>query len=128
MTRGTVSHRRHRFPTETISHAVWLYHVFSLSLRDGFATELVDHQAKLQEKIGEALKKLEVDLARQKKNDDNIESLERVHPVRRMELHTLHRCNYGGQLSHKAQRLSRYGIPITERERRRLLLFREACY
>jgi putative transposase len=25
---------RHRFPVEIISHAVWLYHVFSLSLRD----------------------------------------------------------------------------------------------
>jgi putative transposase len=23
-----------RFPTEIISHAIWLYHVFSLSLRD----------------------------------------------------------------------------------------------
>jgi putative transposase len=29
------NHRyRHRFPAELISHAVWLYHVFSLSLRD----------------------------------------------------------------------------------------------
>jgi putative transposase len=27
-------YRRHRFPAEIISHAVWLYHVFSLSLRD----------------------------------------------------------------------------------------------
>src|SRR6516225_7268124 len=25
---------RHRFPAEVISHTVWLYHVFSLSLRD----------------------------------------------------------------------------------------------
>jgi hypothetical protein len=25
---------RHRFPAELISHAVWLYHVFSLSFRD----------------------------------------------------------------------------------------------
>jgi transposase-like protein len=25
---------RHRFPVELISHAVWLYHVFSLSFRD----------------------------------------------------------------------------------------------
>jgi putative transposase len=25
---------RHRFPAEIITHAVWLYHVFSLSLRD----------------------------------------------------------------------------------------------
>jgi putative transposase len=24
----------YRFPSEIISHAVWLYHVFSLSLRD----------------------------------------------------------------------------------------------
>jgi putative transposase len=28
------SYPRHRFPVEIISHAVWLYHVFSLSLRD----------------------------------------------------------------------------------------------
>lgn len=27
-------HRGHRFPAEIIAHAVWLYHVFSLSLRD----------------------------------------------------------------------------------------------
>ena len=27
-------HYRHRLPAEIISHAVWLYHVFSLSLRD----------------------------------------------------------------------------------------------
>ena len=27
-------HYRHRFPAEIISHAVWLYHVFSLSLGD----------------------------------------------------------------------------------------------
>ena len=27
-------HYRHGFPAEIISHAVWLYHVFSLSLRD----------------------------------------------------------------------------------------------
>ena len=27
-------HYRHRFPAEMISHAVWLYPVFSLSLRD----------------------------------------------------------------------------------------------
>lgn len=27
-------HYRHRFPAEIISHAIWLYHVFSLSLRD----------------------------------------------------------------------------------------------
>jgi putative transposase len=25
---------RHRFPAGIISHAVWLYHVFSLSFRD----------------------------------------------------------------------------------------------
>src|SRR5689334_21067811 len=28
------SHRGYRFPAEIIAHAVWLYHVFSLSLRD----------------------------------------------------------------------------------------------
>jgi putative transposase len=28
------SYPRHRFPAEIISHAVWLHHVFSLSLRD----------------------------------------------------------------------------------------------
>jgi putative transposase len=27
-------HYRHRFPAELISHAVWLYHLFSLSFRD----------------------------------------------------------------------------------------------
>src|ERR1700745_2481854 len=34
MTPEPSSYRRHRFPAEIISHAVWLYHVFSLSLRD----------------------------------------------------------------------------------------------
>jgi putative transposase len=34
MTPEPRSYHRHRFPTEIISHAVWLYHVFSLSLRD----------------------------------------------------------------------------------------------
>jgi putative transposase len=34
MTPATQSYPRHRFPAEIISHAVWLYHVFSLSLRD----------------------------------------------------------------------------------------------
>jgi putative transposase len=28
------THHRHRSPAEIISHAVWLYHVFSLGLRD----------------------------------------------------------------------------------------------
>ena len=28
------SYRRHRFPPEIISHAVWLYHRFCLSFRD----------------------------------------------------------------------------------------------
>ena len=27
-------HHRHRFPADLISHAVWLYHLFSLSFRD----------------------------------------------------------------------------------------------
>jgi hypothetical protein len=31
---GPSSYHRHRFPAEIINHAVWLYHVFSLSLRD----------------------------------------------------------------------------------------------
>jgi putative transposase len=34
MTPAPDPHYRHRFPAEIISHAVWLYHVFSLSLRD----------------------------------------------------------------------------------------------
>jgi putative transposase len=34
MTHETATYPRHRFPAESISHAVWLYHVFSLSLRD----------------------------------------------------------------------------------------------
>ena len=29
-----VSYRRHRYPSEIISHAVWLYHRFALSFRD----------------------------------------------------------------------------------------------
>ena len=34
MTPPADPHYRRRFPAEIISHAVWLYHVFSLSLRD----------------------------------------------------------------------------------------------
>jgi putative transposase len=34
MTQEPTTYPRHRFPAEIISHAVWLYHVFSLSLRD----------------------------------------------------------------------------------------------
>ncbi|WP_158933316.1 IS6 family transposase [Acidisphaera sp. S103] len=34
MTSSSDPHYRHRFPAEIIYHAVWLYHVFSLSLRD----------------------------------------------------------------------------------------------
>ncbi len=34
MTSPPDPHYRHRFPAEIISHAVWLYHVFSLSLRE----------------------------------------------------------------------------------------------
>src|SRR3712207_1375264 len=34
MTPRPATHPGHRFPAEIISHAVWLYHVFSLSLRD----------------------------------------------------------------------------------------------
>jgi putative transposase len=34
MTPQPATCHRHRFPAEIISHAVWLYHVFSLSLRD----------------------------------------------------------------------------------------------
>jgi hypothetical protein len=47
-------------------------------VRHRFATELADHQAALQQQMGEALKRLEADLARQKKDDDNIETLERA--------------------------------------------------
>ncbi len=34
MESDTPSYHRHRFPPEIISHAVWLYHRFGLSLRD----------------------------------------------------------------------------------------------
>ena len=34
MTPPPYPHYRHRFSAEIISYAVWLYHVFSLSLRD----------------------------------------------------------------------------------------------
>ena len=30
----SLSYKRHRFPAEIISHCVWLYHRFGLSLRD----------------------------------------------------------------------------------------------
>ena len=30
----TLSNQRHRFPSEIISHAVWLYHRFCLSFRE----------------------------------------------------------------------------------------------
>jgi putative transposase len=33
MSKSPDPHYRHRFPAELISHAVWLYHVFSLSFR-----------------------------------------------------------------------------------------------
>ena len=34
MTCRPVAYRRHRFPPEIISHAVWLYYRFCLSVRD----------------------------------------------------------------------------------------------
>jgi putative transposase len=34
MTPDPTSYPGHRFPAEVIGHAVWLYHVFGLSLRD----------------------------------------------------------------------------------------------
>ena len=34
MTKMSDAYRRCRFPAEIIAHAVWLYHCFSLSLRD----------------------------------------------------------------------------------------------
>src|ERR1700751_1469309 len=34
MTSQPASYPRHRFPAEIINHAVWLYHLFSVSLRD----------------------------------------------------------------------------------------------
>jgi putative transposase len=34
MTSEPTTYYRHRFPSEIIGYAVWLYHVFSLSLRD----------------------------------------------------------------------------------------------
>ena len=34
MTLTPITYPGYRFPAEIISHAVWLYHVFSLSLRD----------------------------------------------------------------------------------------------
>jgi putative transposase len=34
MKKPTPSYQRHRFPSEIISHAVWLYHRFCLSLRE----------------------------------------------------------------------------------------------
>lgn len=34
MSNAAGRYRRHRFPVEIISHAVWLYHRFCLSFRD----------------------------------------------------------------------------------------------
>jgi putative transposase len=34
MTLGPPTYPDYRFPPEIISYAIWLYHVFSLSLRD----------------------------------------------------------------------------------------------
>jgi putative transposase len=34
MTPDPASYPGYRFPAEITSHAIWLYHVFSLSLRD----------------------------------------------------------------------------------------------
>jgi putative transposase len=34
MTFGSATYPGYRFPAEIISHAVWLYHTFGLSLRD----------------------------------------------------------------------------------------------
>ena len=34
MKKRMLSYRGHRFPTDIISHAVWLYHRFCLSFRD----------------------------------------------------------------------------------------------
>ena len=34
MKSSTLKYRGYRFPSEIISHAVWLYHRFCLSLRD----------------------------------------------------------------------------------------------
>jgi putative transposase len=34
MKKQTPSYQRHRFPSEIISHAVWLYHRFCLSFRE----------------------------------------------------------------------------------------------
>jgi hypothetical protein len=41
MTLEPATYPRHRFPVEIISHAVWLYHVFSLSLRDAVTGQIV---------------------------------------------------------------------------------------
>ena len=34
MNKPTLSYRRHRFSSEIIRHAVWLYHCFCLSFRE----------------------------------------------------------------------------------------------
>ena len=41
---GSASYPRHRFPAEIINHSVWLYHVFSLSLRDVVLDILVQNR------------------------------------------------------------------------------------
>jgi putative transposase len=34
MKKPTLGYHRHRFPSQVISHAAWLYHRFSLSIRE----------------------------------------------------------------------------------------------
>jgi transposase-like protein len=51
MTQQPSFYHRHRFPAEIISYDVWMYHLFTLSLRDiglllaGTAQTLGDHAA-----------------------------------------------------------------------------------
>ncbi len=42
MTPEPATYPGYRFPAEIISHALWLYHVFSLSLRDRKLRTILD--------------------------------------------------------------------------------------
>src|SRR5438046_8260332 len=88
MTPQPAFYPRHRFPAEIISHAVWLYHVFSLSLRD---VELILAERGVvvtHESIRHWSRKFGADFARRlrrrrPKPGDNLAPRRGVHPDQR---------------------------------------------
>ncbi len=58
MTPEPATYPGHRFPAEIISHAIWLYHVFSLSLRD---VELILAEGAVAKAVGNRVRRLRRD-------------------------------------------------------------------